>query len=767
VTLASSYLRATARRTIVLCAGLSAAAVAFALFASAPSAPIVRLGSRLPAGSPRPLYEVLVTAAGERAWMGDAAAPGGISVAQYGIVRRLAGVAVAAPMTMIGYVPVKVTFPVAVPTAALTAPPTALTVTAMYRSRPHSGALSEQYPDGAYATAYPLLLDSADSSQAASDVAAPAAVVRVAACPRQKTRLRRPMVYVVVERPAPCWSATPVSRETPRSSVSVLLNWTFLLPLVAVDPAAEERLLDLDQAVIAGRYLPARTPAPAGPVPVIVASSVDDQDNAQLSVMTRPEDRALGSATVAAATAYSMLVDHVRAASLAVPVLWTPSGQSVAGGPLIAHHASAAGEGRASAGASIKAIGVFNPDLAVGSPAPSSPGRALRAAQQTAALAGYSGLATLVMPLQDIAAFTKAGAYAGADPSLPIGSIRVVVRGGAGDDALSFARVRAVAQEIVRATGLHVDVTVAGAARVAVGLDPGHLEMASLVLLPGLTFFVNGISATLHKRRRELQTLRALGWRRGQVIRELLLEFALVAAAGWMLALALAGAAGAVSPAGPMRWWPVLAAGAAVAVTLAAIWWPVRQALREPARRAPKRATAGLVVLALGCATLGQELATQLVFHGMIIGSLLGRPIVWQTDPADLAAAVTVLVVTTLAMADVHWLSIGKRAPDLRTLHAIGWPARRVVRLVVLDAVLVGALGGAAGCAVDLAGCLAVTGSIPASMVLVAASAAAAGVIISLVALGLAALARPRLRDPDGGRVREAGSSAAPVALPW
>jgi len=501
---------------------------------------------------------------------------------------------------------------------------------------------------------------------------------------------------------------------------------------------------------------------------MIVASSLDDKDEALLSVTTFPADRTIGTATVTAATAYSLLVGHVRAAALSVPAYWTTSGESAAGGPLIRHVAGPPGAGRPSlSGASLQAIGVFNPDMVTGSSATPSPHHAAQTITQTRAPAGYPSFATLVMPLRDVSTFTAFGGHAGSYLSTPIGSIRVVVAGVTGDDPLSLARIRAVAQEVVRATGLHVDVTVAAAATVAVGLDPGRLELAILVLLPGLTFFINGVGATLQGRRRDLLTLRALGWRRGRLMRQLLLEFALVAAGGWILAVALAGTIGTVSSARTARWWPLLATAAAVAVTVAAIWWAVRQATRESARRAPRQTALGVVVLALGCAAVGQELAARWVFHGVIVGSVLGRAVVWQTDPADLGAAVTVLAVTTLAVAEVHCLNISKRALELRTLHAIGWPARSVVRPVVLEAVLVGALGGLVGCAVDLAGVLALTHSVSAGMLLVSASVFALGVFISLLALGLAALARPHLGDLGAGRPRETADGTDWVALPW
>jgi putative ABC transport system permease protein len=359
------------------------------------------------------------------------------------------------------------------------------------------------------------------------------------------------------------------------------------------------------------------------------------------------------------------------------------------------------------------------------------------------------------MPLQDVRAFTAPGAYTDTNPGMPIGSIRVRVAGVTGNDPLSLARVRAVAQEIARATDLRVDVTVAATSAVAIGLDPGSLELAILVLPLGVAFFANGVSAALIGRRQDLLTLRALGWRRRQLMQQLLLEFAVIALGGWILAAAVAIAIRAISPAPPASGWPLLGSAAALAATVAAIWWQVHRATAEPSRRSPRRTGIGVLVIALGCAALGQELAVRWVFHGVLVGTVLGRAVVWQSDSGQLAAALMIVALTSLAVADVHWLNAGRRALELRTLHAIGWPAESVVRLIVLDAVQVGALGGLAGCAADLAGSLAVTHRVPAGVLAVAACVAALGVVISLIALGLAALARRGLRDRDGWNSRE------------
>jgi putative ABC transport system permease protein len=773
VTLARSYLRATRGRTTVLCAGLSAVALAFALLTMNAPAPVVRVGGRLLSLSPSPDYDILVAPAanGLRAHGGPSitgpadlsAMTGGISLAQYGVIRQLPGVEIAAPMAMIGYVPVRVTFLVTVPTAAITTLPKLFTLMAVLRGGGGLGAVTKRDAGGTYLIADPLFFNSGADAPGSGEIAESAVAIRAQACPSQTSRAL-PVIYVAAARRTECPSGRTgrgpdTSRGAPPSAISVPVGWTFLLPLIAVDPAAEARLAHLDKAVIQGRYLPATTVARFAPVPMIVASSIYDNDEVQLSATALAASRPTGTATVTAAAAYSLLVGHIGAGALTVPAYWTDSassfGQSAQGGSLTRHAARVSNPGRASSGAALAAIGVFDPGKVASSPATPSPYRATRQVAPYENPVGYPSSATLVMPLQDIAAFTAPGAYADTDPGEPIASIRVVVTGGTGDGPLSIARVRAVAQQIVRATGLHVDVTVSTTSTVAIGLDPLRLELSILVLPLGVAFFANGVSATLHGRRRDLLTLRALGWGRRHLTQQLLQEFALIAAGGWLLAAVVATAVGRLSLVRPTSWLLLVGSGAGLAATLAAAWWLVRQATGEPLRRSPRGTALGVLVIALGCAALGQELAVRWVFHGILVGSALGRAVVWQSNPADLAAAATILALTTLAVADMHWLNIGKRALELRTLHAIGWPAESVVRLVVVDAVLVGAIGGLAGCAADLAGSLAILHRVPAGVLLVAAAVAVLGVGMSLVALGLAALARRRLHDLDGSHARE------------
>ena len=122
--------------------------------------------------------------------------------------------------------------------------------------------------------------------------------------------------------------------------------------------------------------------------------------------------------------------------------------------------------------------------------------------------------------------------------------IRVRVAGAAGDTAASEDKISAVAQEIVRATGLHVQPVLGTTVTTRVvalpaglhgrppllvdevwyrsdvrttvwtGLGLDSIVLVELQLLAGEVGIGWGTWRLLRSRRRELATLRALGWRR-------------------------------------------------------------------------------------------------------------------------------------------------------------------------------------------------------------------------------------------------------------
>src|SRR5215469_9488783 len=609
------------------------------------SAATVQISGSVPPASPARAYDILVRPAGpagqqaagtELTRPGDLTKlSGGITLAQYYVIRRLAGVQVAAPMTMVGYVPLTVTVSAPVSAAASTSKPQLLAVTSAYRS------------DNGLST--------------------------------------------VTERAI---GSTYVSGGHQPPTVPVSISWTFALPLVAVDPTAEAGLQLLDKAVIRGSYLPAAAAAPGAPVPVIMASSIDDSDQEQLSLTRLPASparpqaggravpktgglhpvtagRTVGTATVTAAQAYRQLLSQLSESGTArVLGYWTTSPGTYApsavgdvvpqpvanhrattwGSPqhrttvavaagaedvgfssLTPHVARTQGTDHAlRAGAALTAVGVFDPrGLSTSSATPSPyrgeelPGadpasRRLLGGQPLGPAsdpAGYPNpAAMLVMPLQDISAFTAAGSYTDADARAPVGSIRVRVANATGDDALSQERIRAVADEIVRATGLDVEVTLAATAVprtvalpggrlgrpplrlrevwyrsdtatiVVTAIDPSRVALSALILLAGAAFFGNAAAAALRARRRDLATLTALGWPRPQLRRQLLEELAVVALASGLLAVVAAAAIGAALGYRPVSGWAALGLPAAVVMTIGAAWLPVRQATAQAER---------------------------------------------------------------------------------------------------------------------------------------------------------------------------------------
>jgi hypothetical protein len=838
VRLATTYLRSTWRRTGGLGAGIAAAAAAFAVLGMNATAATVQIRGRVPPASPARAYDILVRPAGpagEHAAGTELTRPGdvtklsgGITLAQYDVIRRLAGVQVAAPMTMVGYVPLTVTVSVPVSAAASTLKAQLLAVTSAYRS------------DNGLSTVTERAIGS----------------THVSGSPR-------------------------AGRQPP--TVPVSISWTFALPLVAVDPTAEAGLQLLDKAVIRGSYLPTAAAAPGAPVPVIMASSIDDSDQEQLSLTRLPVSparpqaggRTVGTATVTAAQAYRQLLSYLSESGTArVLGYWTTSPgtyaqsadgdvvpqpvanhratiwgssqrettvavaagtQDVGFSSLTAHAARTQAAGHAlRAGAALTAVGVFDPGGLSTSPATPSPyrGEQLPGADPASRRllggqplgpasdpAGYpNSAATLVMPLQDIFAFTAAASYTDVNARAPIGSIRVRVANATGDDALSQERIRAVADEIVRATGLDVEVTLAATAVtrtvalpagrlgrpplrlrevwyrsdtatiVVTAVDPGRIALSALILLAGAALFGNAARAALRARRRDLATLTALGWQRRQLRRQLLQEFAVVALASGLLAVVAAAAIGAALGHRPVSGWAALALPAAVVITTGAAWLPVRRATAEAERlgaaaearrtgarprrqpwlaavgglrREPMRTALGALVIAVACAPLGAELALRWAFGGALVGSVAGRPVSWLAGPGDVPAVLALLVMATITVADVDWLTAADRAVEVRTLRALGWPASGQARLVAGEAALLGIVGGVTAGVLDVVGCLAVAHQVPGRVLTAAAVAAGTGLLLSLVAAGLSAVIgratsvigrRPSAPDGRGGR---------------
>ena len=780
--------------------GALAVAVALAVLIVGTSAPAsVQLTGPLPGTGAARSYDIVVSAANSGGagdpggWTANPAAldglSGGITLRQYDAIRALPGVGVAAPLTMVGYVPFTVSAPMTIPAQVRAAKPTGVTLTVRLRS--DNGLSTVTWDD--VTIAYPTV------------------------------------------RP---------------STLSVKLSWTFQLPLVAVDPAAEARLLNLNGAVTSGSYLPAAaTPGP-GPVPVLMAGSLASNEEAQVTI----DSPARATATLTTASAYHQLVGEVMSTPGIISGYWTTGPVTYApasGGPLtpkpVATNLAAAWNGaylwagqpaEASAldvpfrtltqhtalagGATVRAVGVFDPGRVASAPAtpsPYSPELLTGADERSRQLLGerpltpdgdpadYAGsAASLIVPLADIGAFTSGysgeastgRASTGLASTGPIGVIRVRVAGAAGDTAASEAKISAVAQEIVRATGLRVQpvlgttVTTREVALPAglhgrppllvdevwyrsdvrttvwTGLGLDSIVLVELQLLAGEVGIGWGTWRLLRSRRRELATLRALGWRRSQLAGRLLTEFAPTAVIA-VAAAALAGYAIGAALAGRLQWaWLLLCVPAVIAAVIPGALHTVLAGLspapgggwrrwRLPGWRSARPGRAGppsflirrrlrlragprrllrTLVIAGASVALSLQVAAHWAFAGAAT-SWAQRPVTGPGTVVDGAAVLIVVLMATFTVADLDLVALRERAVEVRTLRAIGWSTLDLARVTLRNAVWPGLSAGLIAGGADLLAGLPATGAAWPRLVALVVLAAAAGLALSLLANGL------------------------------
>jgi predicted lysophospholipase L1 biosynthesis ABC-type transport system permease subunit len=257
-------------------------------------------------------------------------------------------------------------------------------------------------------------------------------------------------------------------------------------------------------------------------------------------------------------------------------------------------------------------------------------------------------------------------------------------------------------------------------AAVVTGLRPRGITLAQLGVMAGEVALANGAYGLLRGRRRDMATLRALGWKRRRVRRAFMREFTTPAVTSGLLAALVAYVIGLLAVGRPLLWWPLLSVPAAVAVTVAAAWWPVvwatgvaeapvvravpagawfrrprplpwpraaGRAVRSLSRR-PARTALGAGVIAVACSALGLEL------QGLVEAGGAGTSLLGPRDMADVSVVIASLAAATATVADLHRRTVRERAPELSTLRAIGWPAREVVWLLAWEAMLVGLTGG-------------------------------------------------------------------------
>ncbi|SCG34572.1 FtsX-like permease family protein [Micromonospora halophytica] len=413
--------------------------------------------------------------------------------------------------------------------------------------------------------------------------------------------------------------------------------------------------------------------------------------------------------------------------------------------------------------------------------------------------AGYLSAPPLLLTNLTSAQALLAGT--GPQATAPISAIRVRVADVDGYSERSAERVRLIAEQINRVTGLDVDITLGSspapqtvelpagafgrpelrltenwsalgvASAITKAADRKSVALFVLVLVVCVLFLGNAVSAAVRDRRPELAVLACLGWPARRIGALILGDVALLGLVAGLLAVGLAFPLGAALGidvdwrrallAVPVALLLALVAGLAPALRAArahpaaALRPPVATArwVHRPRTlpglalvnlvRNPGRTLLGAGALAIGVAALTLVTAAAYAFRGAIVGSLLGDTVSLNVRGADTMAAVATVLLGAAAVADVLYLNIRDRASELATLRAVGWTDAALGRLIGYEGIILGLLGAVSGAALGLGGAAWLVGDLPRSLVLVAAAVALAGVLVtSLAALVPAALLR-------------------------
>jgi putative ABC transport system permease protein len=376
----------------------------------------------------------------------------------------------------------------------------------------------------------------------------------------------------------------------------------------------------------------------------------------------------------------------------------------------------------------------------------------------------------------------------------PISVVRVRLDGEVGLDAVSRERVRVTAEQIAQRTGLQVDITLGssptavtvhypagnygrpdlavaepwvqkGVAAVLVSAaDRKSVLLSVLVLAVCALAVLNANTAAIRARRTEFGILACLGWDRRHLLRLMFTEITGIGLAagiaGTFLALAFSFAFGL-----KIAWGhAVLAIPAAVALALLAGGWPAWRAARPdpgetirpavlgiavrwraPRRvstlalanlaRTPGRTLLGAMSLMIGVTALTMLLAITFAFQGAVTGTVLGDAVTLQARTVDYIAVAVTVVLGIVSVADVIYLNISERAAEFTLFAAVGWPDTVLHRLVAIEAVGMGVIGGVLGAATGLGAASAFAGGVTPAIIWCAVATFAFGVAVSVASV--------------------------------
>ena len=391
--------------------------------------------------------------------------------------------------------------------------------------------------------------------------------------------------------------------------------------------------------------------------------------------------------------------------------------------------------------------------------------------------------------------------------------IRVRVAGVTGAGKESQTRVRLVAEQIARQTGLTVDITIGSSptpqqitlaagkfgrpdltltegwvkkgvsVRLLSSIDRKSLTLFGLVLVVCVLFMGNATLAAVRTRRAELGVLACLGWSSRRIFAMLQAELVVTGLIAGVLGTALAWIVVAVSGL-DVTWWhlalitPVATALAALSGVIPA--WRASHATPieaiHPDVRAPRRASVGvrgITTLALvglsrlpgrtilgaaslfiGVAALAVLIAVQQAFRGGITGTALGDVIAVQVRGVDYLAAAITIALGAFAIADIAYLNISERTAEIGTLRSTGWSEGHIRRLFAVEAFATATLGAVAGAIVGTTAAATFL-PIPLGTSLIAAATAVLGGVVAAMLAATVPLSRLTALAPSAAVVAD------------
>jgi ABC-type antimicrobial peptide transport system permease subunit len=165
-------------------------------------------------------------------------------------------------------------------------------------------------------------------------------------------------------------------------------------------------------------------------------------------------------------------------------------------------------------------------------------------------------------------------------------------------------------------------------------------------------------------------------------------------------------------------------------------------------RRVLSRTVLGAAGLFVGVGALTLLLAINRAFEGVLVGTLLGNFVSVQVRGVDLASVGLVIALGGLSVADVLFLNLKERQAEFVTLETVGWEDRYLRRLVISEALAIGALGSLAGAVIGIAISSFIRGIPVTSIALAAVLAGGAGIAVAALASLVPLYSMRRLTPP-------------------